>query len=41
MIAKAVGDEATYSRRKRNQITSSARKIKPVPKLTKSKRHGG
>src|SRR5436190_22389078 len=41
MIAKAVGDETTYNRRKRNQITSSATRMQPVPKLTKSKRHGG
>src|SRR5690349_9066316 len=39
--AKAVGDDATYSRRNRNQITSRASKRQPVPKLTKSKRQGG
>ena len=41
IIANAVGNDTTYRRRNRNQITSSARKIQPVPKLTKSKRHGG
>src|SRR5262249_23905240 len=41
MIAKAVGDDATYNRRNRNQITSSARRMQPVPKLTKDNRHGG
>src|SRR5262249_56148174 len=41
IIAKAVGDDATYKRRNRNQITSSARRMQPVPKLTKSRRHGG
>src|SRR5262245_2792016 len=41
MIAKAVGDDATYRRKNRNQITSSARRSRPVPKLTNSKRHGG
>ena len=41
MIAKAVGDDATYRRKNRNQITSNARRMKPVPKLTKRRRHGG
>jgi len=41
ITANAKGNETTYSRRNRNQITSSARRIRPVPKLTKSKRHGG
>src|SRR6476620_2353018 len=40
MIAKAVGEDATYRRKNRNQITSSARRIKPVPKLTKRRRQG-
>src|SRR5437868_14926872 len=38
---KAVGDEATYKRKNRNQTTSRERRMAPVPKLTKSKRHGG
>src|SRR5437868_14750115 len=41
MIAKAVGDDATYKRKNRNQITPSERRMQPVPKLTKSRRHGG
>src|SRR6476469_7957894 len=41
ITAKAVGDETTYKRKNRNQISSSARRTRPLPKLTKSKRHGG
>src|SRR5438552_8898136 len=41
MTANAVEDEATYKRKNRNQITSSDRRTQPVPKLTKSRRHGG
>src|SRR5919108_3984062 len=41
ITANAVGDDTTYRRRNRNQITSSARSTQPVPKLTISRRHGG
>ena len=41
IIANAKGKGTTYSRRNRNQITSNARRTRPVPKLTKSKRQGG
>ena len=38
---KAIGNEATYKRKNRNQTTSRHRRMAPVPKLMKSKRHGG
>src|ERR1700726_2758543 len=39
--AKLVEVDATYNRRKRNQIISRLRKTAPVPILTNSNRHGG
>src|SRR5262249_20748719 len=41
MTANAVVEDTTYSRRNRNQITSSASRTQPVPKLTTSKVNGG
>src|SRR5438093_10813543 len=41
MIANAVGDDATNRRRNRNQTSSRQRRMHPVPKLTRSRRHGG
>src|SRR5262249_58709122 len=41
ITANAKGNDTTYSRRNRNQITSNARRTRPAPKLTKSKRQGG
>ena len=41
IMANAVGVETTYSRKNRNQITSSDKRMQPVPKLMKSIRHGG
>jgi len=41
MTAKAVEEEATYKRKNRNHTTSRHRRMAPVPKLAKSRRHGG
>src|SRR5690348_9912492 len=40
MTANAVDDDATYKRRKRNQTTSSASRMQPVPKLMNRRRSG-
>ena len=36
MTAKAVGDDTTYKCRNRNQINSSERRTRPLPKLAKN-----
>src|SRR6266478_9922800 len=41
IIAKAVAVDVTYKRKKRSQITSSARRMAPAAMLTKSRFHGG